>query len=240
MPGTSVSRLAPPAFAGGAGVLIVLIGALAVGGPTTVDGSPVAAAATTAAAPSGAAIAAAPPPSLPTSATPPPAAPTTEVPATSAPPAEPPAQPPAQRPGTVRLTNGGTAALVRQELAADATLPVPASLGEATWWGADLNGGAGAMVLAGHVNWKGKIGPFSELWDSRVGDPVTVVGADGTTRRFTVSKIDTVAKEALPGRAEELFGQTGPHRLVLVTCGGRWVGGHDGYESNRVVTALPA
>ncbi|WP_424184281.1 class F sortase [Actinokineospora sp. G85] len=244
MPATPASRLAPPAFAGGAGVLIVLIGALAVGGPTTVDGTPVAAAATTAAAPSGAAIPVAPPPSRTTPATtPPPAPPAAQAPPTSAPPAAPeapPAQPPAQRPGTVRLTNGGTAALVRQELAADATLPVPASLGEATWWGAELDGATGATVLAGHVNWKGRIGPFSELWDTRVGDPVTVVGQDGVTRRFTVSKVDTVAKEALPGRAEELFGQTGPHRLVLVTCGGRWVGGHDGYESNRVVTALPA
>jgi hypothetical protein len=43
----------------------------------------------------------------------------------------------------------------------------------------------------------------------------------------------------LPGRAQELFGQDGAHRLVLVTCGGRWVGGHDGYEENRVVIAEP-
>lgn len=49
----------------------------------------------------------------------------------------------------------------------------------------------------------------------------------------------TVHKDELPSRAQELFGQDGAHRLVLVTCGGRWVGGSDGCEENRVVIAEP-
>jgi hypothetical protein len=37
----------------------------------------------------------------------------------------------------------------------------------------------------------------------------------------------------------EFFGPRGPHRLVLVTCGGTWIGGRQGYEANRVVIAEP-
>lgn len=41
----------------------------------------------------------------------------------------------------------------------------------------------------------------------------------------------------LAEQAEKLFGQDGPHRLVLVTCGGEYVGGTSGYEDNRIATA---
>lgn len=161
------------------------------------------------------------------------AAPTTTSPV----PAEPTAAPVGQRPGTVRLAKGGTATLVRKELGPDATLPVPNGVREATWWGAGLDAATGATVFAGHVDWKGQTGPFAELWNARDGDPVSVVDAAGRTWKYRVSRVETVSKGDLPARAEEFFGQSGGHRLVLVTCGGRWVGGADGYESNRVVIA---
>ncbi|MFI7672908.1 class F sortase [Actinophytocola sp. NPDC049390] len=150
----------------------------------------------------------------------------------------PPAPPREQAPGTVRLAQGGTATLVRADVV-DGVLPVPEGVREATWWGAALDGSSGATVLAGHVNWKGATGPFAELWESRVGDVVTVVDPAGAAHRYRVSRLVTVHKDQLPARARELFGQDGPHRLVLVTCGGRWVGGSDGYEENRVVIAQP-
>lgn len=153
---------------------------------------------------------------------------------------EPPATAPSgQRPGTVRLPNGGTATLVRQELGPDAVLPVPDDLGEATWWGAGLDAPSGASVFAGHVNWQGRVGPFAELWDIRVGQQVIVVDEDGSEFTYSVTQIVTLGKDELPARATELFGQSGPHRLVLVTCGGRWLGGTTGYAENRVVIAEP-
>jgi hypothetical protein len=177
----------------------------------------------------------------------PPAAVPTRPPAAEAPPPSrttpkpkpPPAPPPQkQAPGTVRLAQGGTATLVRKDVV-DGVLPVPEGVRQATWWGAAFDGTAGATVLAGHVNWKGATGPFAELWESRLGDVVTVVDAGGASHRFRVRQLVTVHKDQLPARAQELFGQDGPHRLVLVTCGGRWVGGSDGYEENRVVIAQP-
>ncbi|MFD0206581.1 MULTISPECIES: class F sortase [Saccharothrix] len=172
---------------------------------------------------------------MPVGANPPSAPPA--VTTTAAPP--PVAEPPRQQPGTVRLPGGGVATLVREEVTADGVLPIPEALGEATWWGVDLGAAEGATVLAGHVNWKGLTGPFDVLWRASVGQDVTVVDTAGRTFRFRVSKVEAVRKDDLPSRAVELFGPRGAHRLVLVTCGGRWVGGDTGYEENQVVTATP-
>lgn len=173
---------------------------------------------------------------LPTPSTPaPPAA--TPPPAAPPPAAPPPAQ--SQPRNTVRLAHGGMATLEPKEVV-NGVLPVPEGVRQAAWWGAPLDGQTGATVLAGHVNWKGQTGPFAELWNAKVGDVVTVVDANNQTYTYRVRELVTVHKNDLPARAQDLFGQDGAHRLVLVTCGGRWVGGHDGYEENRVVIADPA
>lgn len=147
--------------------------------------------------------------------------------------------PSGQRPGTIRLPDGGSATLVRHDLGPDAVLPVPENLGEATWWGAGLGAPSGASVFAGHVNWQGREGPFSELWQVRVGDRVVVADDGGKKFRYEVSRILTLHKDEVPERARELFGQSGRHRAVLVTCGGAWQGGTNGYAENRVVIAEP-
>ena len=172
-------------------------------------------------------------PSVPSSTTPTPAAPAAQTPSPSR-------VPEPQRPGTVRLPAGGTAALVRKEIGPGGELPIPADLGQATWWGAELDAAGGASVFAGHVNWRGATGPFAELWDDRIGGVVSIVDSAGKTWRYRISQLITVHKNDLAARADDLFGQSGEHRVVLVTCGGRWVGGADGYEENRVVIADPA
>jgi LPXTG-site transpeptidase (sortase) family protein len=218
-------RVAVPATVGA----VLLAAAVAMAAqPGAVAGVPSAAA--TVATPERALVHAAPAP-LPT---PTPSAP---PPTSTPPPAD--APPPAAQPSnTVRLAHGGTATLVRQEVV-DGVLPVPEGVREAAWWGAPFDGAAGATVLAGHVNWHGATGPFAELWTAKVGDLVSVVDEDGHAHSYRVRELVTVHKNDLPSRAQELFGQDGAHRLVLVTCGGRWVGGHDGYEENRVVIAAP-
>ena len=146
--------------------------------------------------------------------------------------------PPKAGPGSVRLPGGGTAALVRREVK-DGVLPVPEGIGEATWWGTELAAAEGATVLAGHVDWKGAKGPFAELWQAQNGREVVIADSAGKEFRFRIKQIETVRKEDLPARAVEFFGPRGPHRLVLVTCGGTWIGGQQGYEANRVVIAEP-
>jgi LPXTG-site transpeptidase (sortase) family protein len=168
-----------------------------------------------------------------------PPAPSTPEPvaAQQAPPAPKPA---GQPPGTIRLPQGGTAELVRGEIDRTGTLPIPNGVDEATWWGAGLDAPTGATVLAGHVNWKGAVGPFAELWKSAQGQQVTVLDAGGRTFEYKITDVVTVHKNDLPRRAAELFGQGGEHRLVLVTCGGRYIGGDTGYDENRIVVATPA
>ncbi|WP_410607615.1 class F sortase [Amycolatopsis sp. lyj-109] len=207
-------------------------------GATVFTAPPVAVVAGTALPAAGAAGAAAPVPSPSPTATasPAPAAPAAQTPSPAAQTPSPPPQPP----GTVRLPAGGTATLVRKDLGPGGELPVPTDLGQATWWGASLDAAGGASVFAGHVNWRGATGPFAELWSARIGAEVTIVDSAGKTWRYRISQLVTVHKSDLPARADYLFGPSGPHRVVLVTCGGRWVGGSDGYEENQVVIADPS
>lgn len=142
-----------------------------------------------------------------------------------------------QRPGTVRLPDGATARLVRTELTDRGVLPIPRGLGDAAWWGAKLGAAQGAALLSGHVNWEGQRGPFDELWRMRDGDEVSVADAKGGRWVYRVDNVVTLPKETLPEQAAKWFGQDGPHRLVLVTCGGDYVGGTEGYDENRLVTA---
>lgn len=178
--------------------------------------------------------------------------PVVSAPPESAPPSSPssaspaPATPPApaqmvqvQEPGTVRLPGGVTAYLVREDVV-NGVLPVPQELHQAAWWGADLDAQRGASVFAGHVNWGGRTGPFAQLWTMRIGQEVTVVDTGGKLSVYRVSQLFSLQKDELPQRAPDLFAQTGAHRIVLVTCGGEWVGGAQGYAENRVVLADPA
>lgn len=142
-----------------------------------------------------------------------------------------------QRPGTVRLPDGSSARLVRTELTDTGVLPIPRGLGDAAWWGAKLGAAQGAALLSGHVNWEGKRGPFDELWRMKAGDDVSVADARGGRWVYRVDNAVTLPKETLPEQAAKWFAQTGPHRLVLVTCGGDYVGGTEGYDENRLVTA---
>ncbi|MFE0027119.1 class F sortase [Amycolatopsis sp. NPDC059021] len=142
-----------------------------------------------------------------------------------------------QRPGTVALPGGGTARLVRTEVTRTGVLPIPRGLGDAAWWGARLGAEHGASLLSGHVNWAAAKGPFDELWRMKTGDNVSILDAKGGRWLYRVTGAVTVAKGELPAQAQRLFGQDGPHRLVLVTCGGDYVGGTEGYDENRIVTA---
>lgn len=169
---------------------------------------------------------------VPTQPAPAPPSPTEQASAAATPP-----EGNAQPPGTVRLPHGGTATLVRREVTPDGTLPIPDGLAEATWWGAGLGADRGVTLLSGHVNWGGRTGPFAELWQDRPGQEITVTDQAGQRWVYRITDVVTLHKDELPRHAERLFSQEGRHRLVLVTCGGDYVGGTDGYRDNRIVTA---
>ncbi|WP_370966026.1 class F sortase [Amycolatopsis sp. cg9] len=140
-------------------------------------------------------------------------------------------------PVNLSLPGGGTAKLVQEDLDANGALKIPEGLGEAAWWGAKLGADHGVALLSGHVNWKGKKGPFMELWQVKQGQEVKLTDTAGGAWVYRIDATETVHKTDLAGRSEQLFDPDGPHKLLLVTCGGEYVGGTEGYEDNRVVTA---
>jgi hypothetical protein len=104
---------------------------------------------------------------------------------------------------------------------------------------APFPGQPGVALLAGHVDWSGEgPGALYYLSQLQVGDPVEVVGSNGVTTDWQVSRPPlTIAKSALPAT---LFSSTGPPLLALVTCGGPFDATTGHYEDNVIVWASPA
>ncbi|MEV4604486.1 class F sortase [Amycolatopsis sp. NPDC049253] len=144
---------------------------------------------------------------------------------------------PGRTPGTVLLPGGGTAKLVQEPVGDDGALVIPQSLAEAAWWGSGLGADQGVTLFSGHVNWKGRTGPFDQLWQVEQGQTVTVTDTSGGRWSYRVDEVRTIRKSGLAAESAKLFSPDGPHKLVLVTCGGDYVGGTEGYDDNRVVTA---
>jgi LPXTG-site transpeptidase (sortase) family protein len=98
-------------------------------------------------------------------------------------------------------------------------------------------GEPGATVLAAHVNWRGKIGPFARLGNLEPGDRVDVALDDGTSRTYEVIERTMYRKDELP--PERIWTTSGDETLVLITCGGQFVRREHRYLDNIVVYAVP-
>ncbi len=61
---------------------------------------------------------------------------------------------------------------------------------------------------------------------------------DSHRLKYRVTSVEEVAKKALATESQA-FQQTGPHRLVLITCTGDFHRDRGGYDSNLVVVAKP-
>jgi LPXTG-site transpeptidase (sortase) family protein len=79
-------------------------------------------------------------------------------------------------------------------------------------------------------------GAFDDLETLSPGDRVAVRSAAGV-RAYRVGTVEVLSRDELARRSADVFGRTGPARLVLITCED-WDG--TGYRSNVVVTAQPA
>jgi sortase (surface protein transpeptidase) len=122
----------------------------------------------------------------------------------------------------------------------DRVLQIPPKPWEVGWWGAGVGQGSdhGTTVLVAHLDSRTYgVGPFARAKDLRVGAPMTLRDAQGDAQRYRVSAVDTYLKQVLP--YEEIFAQTGPPRVVLVTCGGQYNADAGGWDSNVVVTFTP-
>ena len=115
--------------------------------------------------------------------------------------------------------------------AADGALVPPDDVSTLGRWdaGARPGDGIGTVVLVVHRDsWEQGRGPFAELEALPLGSRVTL---DGQTYRL--DRLTTYPKGTLP--AQRVFGQRGPERLVVVTCGGSFSTTR-GWDSNVVAS----
>jgi hypothetical protein len=125
-------------------------------------------------------------------------------------------------------------------VASDGQMALPANPANVGWYeyGPRPGDSAGATVLAAHIDAPVYgIGPLARLGELRQGDVISVVSG-GTSRRYLVSSTRHLRKTSLD--LTSLFARTGPPRLHLITCGGKFDPKRHHYEQNVVVVALPA
>lgn len=118
-------------------------------------------------------------------------------------------------------------------------LDLPPDPREVAWWsaGAQPGDGHGDVVLASHISYNGRYGPFTRLAALHPGQTVSVRTAGGQQRHYRITGIRQVAKGGFDRQG--LFRADGPPRLILVTCGGRYDPTTHNYADNVVVTAVP-
>lgn len=123
------------------------------------------------------------------------------------------------------------------------TIFVPEDVTTTGWFAGSkrLSAPYGSTVIVGHrdsaTQGSGALFGIEEL--SR-GAAITVTSRSGTQHAYSVESVEFIDKSALPQAAPRVFTRQGPHRLVLITCGGAFDEGARSYMSNIVVTALPA
>ncbi|MFG1621545.1 sortase domain-bontaining protein [Kribbella sp. NPDC049227] len=104
------------------------------------------------------------------------------------------------------------------------------------WWsdGAQPGAAKGSAIITGHTVHDGG-GAFDDLGRLKAGDAVKVTTGKGTLN-YVVASVTTYRKKALATQATQVFDQSVPGRLVLVTCED-WDG--TAFLSNAVVIAHP-
>ncbi len=123
---------------------------------------------------------------------------------------------------------------------AKSELAVPSDIRRLGWWRDGALPGArnGSLLIAGHVD-SARVGAgaFYRLREARTGQRIDVRTAAGKTVAYRIVSVRTMQKSQLP---TEVYEQSGPHRLVLVTCGGPFIQAQGHYRDNVVVTAVRA
>jgi hypothetical protein len=175
------------------------------------------------------------------------------------PPARPRSPAAVTKPGAVSEVRGAGATLVIPALrvhapvvatgAVDGSMTIPADIHTVGWYdGTDSSTGTktsaptpwpgqpGVSLLAGHVDWAGE-GPGALYYLGQLvpGDPIQVIGSNRESTYWRVSQPPIVISKAnLPAN---IFVNTGPPRLAIVTCGGPFDAATGHYLDNVVVWA---
>lgn len=143
--------------------------------------------------------------------------------------------------GMFVTVNGKTAPVDQVQLTDEGVLLPPTDVSRLGWYSASTvpgSGDTGSTVITGHINDVSQgTGFAAQFTDLKVGDEIDV-DVDGTRVAYTVSKgpLHVTKGTEFP---EEINDRDNPNQLVLVTCGGQFVGGSLGYADNIIVIADP-
>lgn len=131
---------------------------------------------------------------------------------------------------------GLDSALIPLGLDAAGALEVPPDAGATGWYtGGPAPGQLGPAVLAAHVDFDHRLGPFARLRALAPGDLVEVDRADGRRATFEVQAVRRYPKDRFPTGA--VYGDLSRAGLRLITCGGAFDRGAHGYDDNVVAFA---
>jgi hypothetical protein len=122
--------------------------------------------------------------------------------------------------------------------AADGSIATPSidTPDEAGWYRlGPTPGERGTAVIVGHVDTANRPAVFQKLANLKRGKVIEVTREDRKVAAFAVDSVERFPKTAFP--ADRVFAAGDSSHLVLVTCGGAWVGGDIGYADNVVVFA---
>lgn len=132
--------------------------------------------------------------------------------------------------------------------AADGSRPLgnPVDRDNIGWYapGPKPGSGRGTVITDGHTYRDGSA-VFREDFDDRMrpGIDIEVVTTKGAVCRYRVSKVwrtlDARSEYPQLVTRQSLYRSTGPERLLIVTCGGRWDEGRQEYADVNVVVAAP-
>lgn len=114
----------------------------------------------------------------------------------------------------------------------------------------------GAVIIAGHINWKGTAGALSDLSEygaDDIGRTLTVTMTDGRVRTYRITEGLAINKAELAAESNQgplhttIFGQIERYgsrdhpteELRLISCGGEYDAAAASYESNVIIFARP-
>jgi sortase (surface protein transpeptidase) len=93
----------------------------------------------------------------------------------------------------------------------------------------------GPALIVGHADTRTGPSIFHDLGRMRPGQKVEVLRRDNTVAVFKVNSVEHYGKSKLP--IQRVYGDYSRPSLRLITCGGAWLGGAQGYSDNVIVFA---
>jgi hypothetical protein len=123
-------------------------------------------------------------------------------------------------------------------LAKDGSVDVPPLKrhNEAGWFDEGPTPGQfGPALIVGHADTRTGPSIFHDLGRMKPGQRIEVLRQDGSIAVFEVNSVERFGKSTLP--IKRVYGDYSRPSLRLVTCGGAWLGGAQGYADNVIVFA---